>query len=593
MSAPVNAPSQAPDRAEPNYFGPEERPLLGWLHRPAPGTPVRDVGLVICQAFGYEALCAHRSMRHLAAMAAATGMPALRFDYDGKGDSAGAALDPGRWPAWLASVRAAAEELRARTGVTRVCLVGMRLGAAVAAEAASTIPSCDGLVLLAPIIAGRAALRELRAIEAALGRPEAPPRFAVPQEVQEAVGFRYDWETKAAIGRIDLLALRGQPPADVLLIDRDDRPPQDELVAAWRGAGRRVEHAVLPGVVEMLLDPHDAQVPGAMMAAVRTWLERRYAAVGAVPAAAPPPPRRTARMAPGIVEEVVSFGPGGRLTGVVTRPAGPPSRALLFLNAGANHHVGHGRLYVKLARRLAERGWLVLRYDVSSIGESATPLGERENAVYSANALDDLAAAIAFARAQPGVREVEAVGLCSGAFHAFKGAVRGLALDGVVAVNPLVFFWRPEMPLAYPPYRMVSDAASLQRSMRSPRKWLKLLRGGVDVRGAIRVLGQRAADVTRHVGRDAMRALGATLADDLTAEIDALVARGVRLRFIFSVGDPGEAILLDTAGRRLASLQRKGRAHIAHLELCDHSLSKAWMHEALWERLAEELGVPQ
>ena len=587
----MHAPFTTPERAEPNYFGPEERPLLGWLHHPAPGAPVRDVGIVVCQAFGYEALCAHRSMRHLATMAARIGVPALRFDYDGKGDSAGEALDPGRWPAWLASVRAAAEELRARTGVTRVCLVGMRLGAAVAAEAAPTVPGCDGLVLLAPIIAGRAALRELRAIEAALGRPDAPPRFAVPQEVQEAVGFRYDWETKAAIGRIDLLALRGQPPADVLLIDRDDRPPQDELVAAWRGAGRRVDHAVLPGVVETLLDPHDAQVPAAILDAVRTWLERRYAPA-AVARVTAPPPRRTARIGRGVTEDVVALGPESRLTGVITRPAGTPSRALLFLNAGANHHVGHGRVYVKLARRLAERGWLTLRYDVSSVGESATPPGARENTVYAPSALEDLAAAIALVRAQPGVREVEAVGLCSGAFHAFKGAVRGLALDGVVAVNPLVFFWRPDMPLAYPPYRMVSDAASLQRSMRSPRKWLKLLRGGVDVRGAVHVLGQRAADVARNVGRDAARALGATFADDLTAEIDTLVARGVRLRFIFSVGDPGEAILLGTAGRRLASLQRRGKARISHLELCDHSLSKAWMHEALWERLAADLGVP-
>ncbi len=43
---------------------------------------------------------------------AAAGFVALRFDYDGTGDSAGLQEDAGRVPAWLASIEAARQHLR-------------------------------------------------------------------------------------------------------------------------------------------------------------------------------------------------------------------------------------------------------------------------------------------------------------------------------------------------------------------------------------------------------------------------------------------------------------------------------------------------
>ena len=43
---------------------------------------------------------------------------------------------------------------------------------------------------------------------------------------------------------------------------------------------------------------------------------------------------------------------------------------VLLLNAGLIHHVGPSRLYVKLARKLSELGFVVLRYDQSGIGDS-------------------------------------------------------------------------------------------------------------------------------------------------------------------------------------------------------------------------------
>src|ERR1700679_3642617 len=69
------------------YFPSGTHGLFGWLHLPCGGRGA-NIGLVLAKPFGYEALCAHRTVRVFAEMAAAQGIPALRFDYAGTGDSA-------------------------------------------------------------------------------------------------------------------------------------------------------------------------------------------------------------------------------------------------------------------------------------------------------------------------------------------------------------------------------------------------------------------------------------------------------------------------------------------------------------------------
>src|SRR5277367_4773296 len=73
------------------YFDSGEHTLFGWLHKP-PVAATTNLGLVICKPFGYEALCSHRGLRAFAEAAAAAGVPTLRLDYLGAGDSAD--MDP-------------------------------------------------------------------------------------------------------------------------------------------------------------------------------------------------------------------------------------------------------------------------------------------------------------------------------------------------------------------------------------------------------------------------------------------------------------------------------------------------------------------
>ena len=142
------------------WFGPESRPLFGWVSRPAGG--LAGGGAVLCPPMGEEGRAAHRTFRRLAEELAAAGIVALRFDYDGTGDSAGLQDDPDRVPAWLASIEAARQYLL-DLGASTVAGVGMRLGATLAAARSAEDPF-SSLVLWDPCLSGRTFLLVLFAV---------------------------------------------------------------------------------------------------------------------------------------------------------------------------------------------------------------------------------------------------------------------------------------------------------------------------------------------------------------------------------------------------------------------------------------------
>src|SRR5215208_2707552 len=75
-----------------------------------------------------------------------------------------------------------------------------------------------------------------------------------------------------------------------------------------------------------------------------------------------------------VKENVYAVGAGKSLVAVVTEPAGAAAKnaapAVVILNTGIIHRVGHQRKFVILARELAARGYFVVRFDFSGIGDS-------------------------------------------------------------------------------------------------------------------------------------------------------------------------------------------------------------------------------
>jgi alpha-beta hydrolase superfamily lysophospholipase len=597
------------------YIRSGERALFAFFHPALLPTPP-GLGLVICKPFGYEATCAHRSVRVFAESAAAIGIPALRFDYLGTGDSAD--LDPqtDQIEAWSQDVVAAVAELRRRTNVDRVCLLGIRLGALVAIQAAARCPAVDSLALIAPVLSGRRYLSELRATRLAspriAGRSEAVEVAADGGDAAiagslEVSGFTLFAPTLAALKEIDLTQAAARPAPYMLIIEGNERRATREWIQSLPPGVAPIQYQTLPGLIEMIMwAPMHATVPRAMVDAVTGWLrERATRQLPAAPAGGlarsvqPLPPARTTVLAAPHARSAQQYHPvelpvflasEAALFGIVTEPARDQSRrrAVVFLNTGADHHIGPNAMHVSLARSWARRGYVVLRIDLGGIGDSATKPGHRDDDVFPGSALADVRVAIDFLRDRYQAADITLAGVCSGAYHALRAAVAGLPVDRIFLINPQNYFWKEGMTLDQLQLSdVVHETGVYRERLFSMRAWRKLLSGQMSVARIAQVYSVRCLLAAQSTLRDLLRRVNVRLPGDLGRELEEVTARGVRVVFVFARGEPGIGLLKIQGGRIVERLGDRCRIHI--VDDGDHVFSRRASRTVMEEILNDEL----
>jgi pimeloyl-ACP methyl ester carboxylesterase len=109
--------------------------------------------------------------------------------------------------------------------------------------------------------------------------------------------------------------------------------------------------------------------------------------------------------------------------------------AVVILNTGIVHRVGHHRMYVSLSRMLAGAGHVVLRFDLSGIGDS-----EQRNDKLSPidSSLADIKEALDFLAATQQASRFVLIGLCSGADHAILYGPTDPRVAGLVLMDPSI-----------------------------------------------------------------------------------------------------------------------------------------------------------
>lgn len=107
--------------------------------------------LAVCPPDGDERTWSQRVLVNFARLLAEAGFTVLRFDYRGQGESEGE-YEQSTISTRLDDVETAMEFLRKRTGRRQVGLLGLRLGGALAALAASKNASVKYLVLWEPVV---------------------------------------------------------------------------------------------------------------------------------------------------------------------------------------------------------------------------------------------------------------------------------------------------------------------------------------------------------------------------------------------------------------------------------------------------------
>ena len=584
---------QLPVVREPAYFGDPSGALFGWLHH-APGASARDCVAVICAPIGYEYTHSHRSVRHLADRLARCGVPALRFDYHGTGDSPGTDLDPGRLARWQADILVAVAEAKAWSGRESVCLIGLRLGATLGAFAASDC-DVDLLVLWNPCVKGRAFVRELQAIAMTAERTATTIEGAL-----ECAGFIVTAETIADLQKVDLTKRPVRARRRILLLGRDDQPPEPALLRHLAECAVPFDHENVPGWAGMMLEEQFTVVPDAALDTLTGWVVRN-SALPSTPSRvrdALDAPRTTLAIAfddirgarANIEERLVRFGSDGHLFGVLSRlPDDRERPAIILLNAGSVHHVGPHRNYVALARNLAAMGFACLRFDLEGIGDSILRGIGRENHPYPDTAVPDARAALEALANQFGYRQFIPMGLCSGAFGAFHTglSVPEHSIAELVVINPLTFYWKEGLSLATS--RRFADMQMYWGSMRNPQRWMKLLRGDVNLRRPLEVALGEFASITRSYYGALLETLWPAKGPPLSRDLRKLFAMGRHVTFIIAQGDPGHDILMASARRTAKKALRSGQIAIEFIADADHTFSQSGPCRQMIERVCEIL----
>lgn len=270
----------------PFFFDGQGRRLFGLLHQP--DTVRADAeGWVFCHPFAEEKLWSHRVFVSMARELAREGMPVLRFDYRGYGDSEGD-FEQFTPADHVADIHAAAAELRRRLPtVTRVNLLGLRYGASLAVLAAAGDPAVGRLVLWDPIVDMAQYLQDqLRSNlttqmvlygKVVTNRDELVARIRAGEFVNiDGYGLGNPFFDQACAIRLPEVAAQVQAPVRIVEIARASQAPRADLqalAAAFPDADlQRVEELQFWKEIKQFVRHSPA-----LSAATRTWLEAAHA----------------------------------------------------------------------------------------------------------------------------------------------------------------------------------------------------------------------------------------------------------------------------------------------------------------------------
>lgn len=407
-----------------------------------------DTAVLICPPWGYEALCAYKSLRILADQLAERGYPVLRFDYPATGNSSLAPDSLNGIEDWRRSVCTAAADLQQLTGASRVVLLGIGLGTLLARLASPDIPSLCGLALLGPINDGRRYLRELSSwsamINESIGLAATSSDSASPENSPAIAGF----EMPASIA-VTLKAINAKSVPQVsvthLIAQRPGFASDSDLAETLKAAGTETTLIAFDGFEGLLGDPTSARTPAKTWQAVGAWMSETFPAHPTHHPALPDQPVQ--QSGHGFHEEFLRFGANSQLFGVLCEPDDlmpvKDRQIYIIINSGFDPQIGWARSTTDQARALARAGIASLRMDTADIGDSPAYPDSPAMVLYSQAQIDDVTPAIDCVEAR-GYRQIVLTGRCAGAYAALNAAVADHRVKGAVIVNLQRLVWDPD-----------------------------------------------------------------------------------------------------------------------------------------------------
>lgn len=257
---------------QPFYFSIPEGDVFAVYHEPRVARE-RQCAVLLCYPLGHEYLNSHRAYRQIAMLLSEAGFPVLRFDYLGCGDSGGFSEQAGV-DVWLRNVSQAVTELKAKSGASSLCFVGLRFGATLALLAAAKAGPVESLVLWDPIVKGNGYLHELESFhKRVLDMTESFSRGAIRPPAYDGLSlFGFGAQLRHELGTVDLLSIQQKPAERVLLLESVAESKTNPLTRHLQQRGASVEHKHIPGDGSWRRSFDSVLLPGQAVPAVVRWV---------------------------------------------------------------------------------------------------------------------------------------------------------------------------------------------------------------------------------------------------------------------------------------------------------------------------------
>lgn len=253
----------------PYFFGSVPRQLYACHHFPMVESAAARA-VVICHATAHEYERSHRCLRQLALQLARAGHHVLRFDYRGTGDSAGEYGQYGPLD-WKQDIHMAIDECLRVSGRKSPCVVGLRLGATLAAQAVSERKDVASLVLHAPVIDGKSLLGEWKRDRAEYERRI--NRAARTDAADELLGFPLADSLRSTLSSVALPETIPALRRALMLAEQPRAKGMRRIAQAWTAGGAHVSLEPADAAAIWRQEPLEGNVPFKLLRRIVAWMQ--------------------------------------------------------------------------------------------------------------------------------------------------------------------------------------------------------------------------------------------------------------------------------------------------------------------------------